>query len=874
MTKATSLDFWQLEQITVWLERPDWLGDFAIGGASLIERLCNDVVAPDDAHFKIAHGQAMQLLDRIDREINDPQHPIQGHLAHVFSLLTNLIVEAGPYRFEGKPHAPGVPELLDAYREIRRRAVDVMKALFALPIFEPMREAVNEQLNPSLDALMERFHGQDNHYMPFRILTLGGVCEQLRLIQQRPGVRALPELVSLLKALYQFKYIRFGTSGYRGVWHRDFTPRQAQIVAQAVCDFLKMENMPLYAKQSGEDLSGKVIVIGYDGRRNSPQVARMVAEVCLANGFTVYYASRPSPTPALNFFAREVIGRDKLAGLINCTASHNPPEWQGIKFNPKEGYPAPTALTDIIASRSNNRYFLDTPVPTIDTTEAEAEGTFKQFDPKNLYLNYLRQSGQPGADNVRLAINLDNIRRYFAGKLVVIDPMYGSGDGYLSKILGELGVPHVALHDERDEDLGLQTEVIRGIPHLEYANPEPDSIQPLINAVVDKDAVLGLGLDTDADRFGIVDKGGVYIRPNQVLAMLVRYLGMERGEHGRVVITQTGLPMISAIAQQIPGNERYAPPEGTVPVYVSHPFYHHRVGDADHIKFPGVYVVPVGIKYIVDVVRVADDVTDPAKAYSAQGDSEIPATWMDRLLIGGEESSGLTTRGHVPDKDGIWANLLVMDMLAYYGLKEGNEAKTLSDIWRETVQIEGAWNTTGGRIDLDVAHEVKVGILNHYLDLFMDWREGDAYPQLAGLELYYAGGTRYDFVEMFLRDDKYGAHHFLRVRASGTEPILRVYAESEDETLLKNMIDEVLSVLDAKNVEAVHKSYDADHLAELLTSTRFVDTTAQAVLAHIRNRAWHVDHIIEALQTLQPHIDSRNVKLTKVWMTFLKENMG
>lgn len=869
MTQNTQISFWTLDQISVWLDTPSsaWLDDLAVGGASLIERLCNDITAPDQASLDQAFGLAERLVARLAEELNDAQSPIHSKLAVAFSILTNFIIEAGLARFEAKPSLAGVPELLDRYRALRGKLVQVAHQFFGLSVFEPIRDAVNQQIIPFLDSLTQTFDGQDNHYLGFRVLTMAGISEQLRLIQVRISADEQPELYNLLSEIYRYKYVRFGTSGYRGVWGRDFTPELVRVVTQSICDYLKTENMPTFSQGMGADVSGKVIVIGYDGRRNSAVVARMVAEVALANGFQIYFGSRPSPTPALNFFAREYIGAERLAGLVNCTASHNPPEWQGIKFNPSLGYPAPSSLTDIIASRSNIRHLLGTEIPTVDSYQAETEQRFIQFDPRNLYLNYLRESGH---GNNRLSVNFDNIKKFFGDKQIILDSMYGSGDGYLSKILGELGVPHQVLHDERDEDLGLQTEVIRGIPHLEYANPEPDSIQPLIDKVIASNATIGLGVDTDADRFGIVDRDGVYIRPNQVLAMLTRYLGVERGETGRVVITQTGLPMISALAQRIPNNEKFCPPAGSVPGYVSHPFYQPRVGKSADIQFGGVYVVPVGIKNVIDVARVADGVTDPAKSYVAQSDREMPADWMDRLLIGGEESSGLTTRGHVPDKDGVWANLLVLDLLAYYGLKYDNPNLTLTDIWNETIQSEGAWNTTGGRIDLDVAQEVKVGILNYYLDLFKGWKEGDAFPQLAGLEVYYAGGTRYDFVELFLKDEKFGAHHFLRVRASGTEPILRVYAESEDETILNSLFDTVLEQIDGLNVASLDQSYSEIHLGELLTNTRFAETTINATKALIVRKGWSTDAVIQAMEALKPHIDGRNGRLTDQWIAELR----
>ncbi len=150
-------------------------------------------------------------------------------------------------------------------------------------------------------------------------------------------------------------------------------------------------------------------------------------------------------------------------------------------------------------------------------------------------------------------------------------------------------------------------------------------------------------MDTDADRFGIVDKGGVYFRPNQILPMLIRYLGIERGLTGRVIATQTGSPLIEILAGKIKNNEENKPAEGALPGYVSHPFYHIEIGTREDRVLKNAFLVPVGIKYIEEIRR-----TD--RAY--QSEKVLPPNWRDRVLIGGEESSGLTTRGHLTDKDG------------------------------------------------------------------------------------------------------------------------------------------------------------------------------------------------------------------------------
>ncbi len=867
------IHFLSPDEIQAWLDGPldHWVENLEPGGVSLLEHLVNDVTAPGDPAFALAQRQTEAFLARLDDALKDPSRPLQHKLAATFGLLMSYLAEAGPYRFETRrtPDNPAIGELLDAYRAIRLKTLPVAVALFRDPVFDPLREAVDLEIIPMLESLDDiSVDGRDDRYMPFRVLLVAALAEQIRMLRLRVDADRHPDLDALLAEMFRLKYMRFGTSGYRGVWGRDFTEHKAKIISQAICDFLKLENMPAYTAGTGEDLSGRVIVIGYDGRRTSPQVGRWVAEVCLANGFSVYYASRPTPTPALNYFAREFIGRDRVAGLINSTASHNPPEWQGIKFNPKEGYPAPTSLTDVLGPRATIRQLLDIPNPSYDLAAAEAEGRFQQFDTKNLYLNWVRESGQPGANNNRLSIDLETIRRYFADKLVVIDPMYGSGREYLPTLLGELGLPNISIHDERDEDLGLQVEAVRGIPHLQYANPEPDFIQPLVDKVKDSGAALGLGMDTDADRFGIVDSGGRYIRPNQILAMLTRYLGIKRGETGRVIITQTGLPMIDAIAGKIPGNDKFRPPAGTIPAYIDHPFYQRRLGNPADVTFANTFVVPVGIKYIIDVSRVADDVTNPASAYIAQSDAEMPPGWMERMLIGGEESSGLTTRGHVPDKDGVWANLLVMDMLAAYGLESETGATTLTEIWQQTIE-EAEWPTYGGRMDLDATTEAKESILTYYLDVYHAYQDGQPLPQMAGLEVYYTGGIRYDLVEIFLRDETFGRKYFLRVRASGTEPILRVYVESARPELVEELFDLVLDRLDTINAEVINKTLSLPQIADVLAGTRLADGTLDATRSLLAANGWDTEALIQLLNQRRPHVESRNVSLIENWVAAL-----
>lgn len=865
----TTISFMSVQEIDSWLESDlhTFLTLLAKGGLSVVEHLTNDIIAPGDSGFAVASEQATRLFSRIDHALADESDSVGQQLATILGVLTTFLVEAGPYRFEVKqtPTKSAISDLLSAYREIRLRALTVTSRLFDHAIFDPIRDAVELEIKPTLVSICEQVDGRDERYLPFRVLTAGTLSEQLRLIRIRLDLNRHQALDSTLSAMYDLKYMRFGTSGYRGVWNRDFTPEKARIISQAICDYLKQQNMPAYAEGSSADLTGKTIVISYDGRRNSQNVSRIVAETFLANGFRVYFAAAPTPTPALNYFAREFVNVDNLAGMINCTASHNPPEWQGIKFNPTHGYPAPTNVTDVIGSRASARQLLNQAPPKGDLERAENNGDFRQFDPKDMYLNWLRQAGTDDDPYRRIKVDFSAIKQYFADKWIVLDPMYGSGRGYLSKVLGELGVPHTSIHDERDEDLGWQTEVTRGIPHLAYANPEPHFIQPLVDQVREQGAAIGLGLDTDADRFGAVDQGGVYIRPNEILAMLTRYLGVDRGETGRVVITQTGLPMIDAIAGLIPGNDTFRPPVGSVPAYTTHAFYHLRVGSPADVAFMNTYVTPVGIKYLIDVARVPDQVSDPKDAFKTESDAALPRNWMSRLLIAGEESSGLTTRGHVPDKDGVWANLLILDMLAYYGLRSDSGKTSLTEIWNDTTALSGAWKTYGGRIDLDTTTEAKETLINDFLDRFTGWTPGDALPQLGGLDIYYLGGTRYDFVEIFLEDRVHGRKHFVRIRSSGTEPITRLYVESADRAIGQHLTAVVLDRLDELNMQIIQRVSYTNQFVDTLANTRLAPKAGAAAIEVMQRLGTNAEEISARLMERKPHVESRNVELIDKW---------
>ena len=813
--------------------------DLAVGFCSLKRWLTEHV---DDDQARQASLALMDtLIDRLQGQIQSGAFA-DSEIPLLFGILMTIIGEVGPYRYETRrdPDRQIWQTVLQPMEALRVKAVGASKALFAMPVFGPIRESIQQEIYPLIDVAIETFGEEHDQYMSFRIIQAGKVAERLLELAQWLEARQAEgnqELIALLHGCYDLKYPRFGTSGLRGVWGKDFTEIKARRTAQVICQYLSGIDIPDYVIPRAHDRSGKWIVTGYDGRRNSQKVANWLAEVALANGFPVYLASRPTPTPAIAFFATEDVGTKNVAGIINCTASHNPPDWQGIKFNPNEGYSAPTHLTDIIAARLNELQLLDVQIPGASLAEAEAQGKVRYYDPIMKYKAWITSNGN---GNERLPLNFERMRSYFKDKLVCIDEFHGAGNGYMEIILGRLGIPFDVLHHERDENF----------TGLTYANPEMPYILPLIERVKEEQADLGVGMDTDADRFGVVDKGGVYFRPNQILAMLAYYLGRDRKEHGRVIITQTGLPLIDALAAHFPNIER--PAKGVLPPYIDHPFYKRRIGNPQDAEYQNVFVVPVGIKYIVEIPRMDT-------AYKLYSEEQLGENWMNRMLIGGEESSGLTTRGHIADKDGPWANLLIMDMMAYY-------QKSLAEIWHMITTSEDAFVSYGGRVDVDASDRAKEKLISYFLDLYKGKKSGEV--SIEGYPILYAGGTRYDLVEIFLADKEGRRRNYLRIRASGTEPIIRIYTETSDPNLWKKLIDFALAQLDEFTIQEIQQAYRLERLADLLANTS--PGNWERVLAAARQRmqqeGWQPAALVEALKQKMPHLEPRNKDNVRKWL--------
>ncbi len=303
--------------------------------------------------------------------------------------------------------------------------------------------------------------------------------------------------------------IKFGTSGWRGVLAEDFTFANARLVCQAIADYLK-----------NEGIASRGVVIGYDTRFRSEAFASAAAEVMAGNGIHSYFTSRDCPTPVVSFAIREG-GR---AGGINITASHNPPEYNGIKFSPDTGGPAPEAVTEPIEARANR---LDPgEVKTMALDQARSRGLVTDLDPRESYFKHLKT-----------LVDTEALRR--AGLKVVVDVLYGTGRGYLDAFLQDAGVEVELLHGYRDVLFGGH-------------RPEPSEefLGELAARLQAAKAQLGLATDADADRFGVMDASGHYHEANEVLALLLDYLIETRGWEGGVARSVATTHLIDRVAAQ------------------------------------------------------------------------------------------------------------------------------------------------------------------------------------------------------------------------------------------------------------------------------------------------------------------------------------
>lgn len=448
--------------------------------------------------------------------------------------------------------------------------------------------------------------------------------------------------------------IHFGTDGWRAIIGADYTYENVAKVLQAFCD--------LNAAAAGAE-----VILGYDRRFSSRLFAEEAAQVLAGNGFKVLLSKSFCPTPCISWMTKD---RGALAGVV-ITASHNPFQWNGVKFKETYGGSASPEVTRLIEERivENDRAGR---VPKKSALpDAERAGLLTAFDPHGAYLKQLKT-----------LINVGAIRK--AKLKVVADPMYGAGSGFFGKLLGG------QVHEIRGEEN----------PGFGGVNPEPieKNLKLAMETVKKRRAHIALATDGDADRIGAVDEKGRFVDSHKIFSLILRHLLTVKKWKGSVVKTVSTTQMIN------------------------------RLGERFGLQ---VIETPIGFKFICQEFRRSD-----------------------RPLMGGEESGGIGVAKHVFERDGILMGLFLLEILAHH-------RKPLSKI------VDGLQKDLGPlyffREDVHLPAE--------RLAKVRDGLKAGRDPDFGNLRLQNKNtldGFKYVFED----------GSWLLIRPSGTEPLIRIYAEA------------------------------------------------------------------------------------------------
>ena len=471
--------------------------------------------------------------------------------------------------------------------------------------------------------------------------------------------------------------IAFGTDGWRARIADEFTYENVRRCADGVAHYVEAQGA-----------SAKGVVVAYDRRFASEHFAAAAAEVLLAHDIPVAFAVHAVPTQTSSY---EVVERGAAAGIV-ITASHNPWVDNGFKVKAPTGAAAGAEILGVIEQQLAVNG--DAPVDRRPFADGEAAGMIERFDPFEGYQRFVERT-------------LDLAALRAAAVDVLVDPLYGSGAGWISRLLAGGAIRVTEIHQERN-------------PYFGGLNPEP--IRPNVDQALAMVAAggfdLALLLDGDADRAGAADERGTFIHQLQVTGLLMYYLAEHRGWRDPVVVSVNNTSMAARLGQ--------------------------RYGIATH-------ETPVGFKFIG------------------------PKMIETGAMMGAEESGGFGFGMHLPERDGIYADLLLLDLF----LREKAAGR-----WPVSAAIEHFHELAGPsfyrRIDVHVERSAYAEVKRRLLvDL-----AAEAPTELAGEPLASTVALETgDGYKFFLEDGSW-----LLIRASGTEPLVRVYTEATSESTREAML--------------------------------------------------------------------------------------
>jgi alpha-D-glucose phosphate-specific phosphoglucomutase len=456
--------------------------------------------------------------------------------------------------------------------------------------------------------------------------------------------------------------IRFGTSGWRARIAGEFTFDNVRLVAQAAALY--------WRDQAG----GRPVIVGYDTRFLSERFASEAARVLAENGLRVLLSNRAIPTPTV----AHAITHQGAVGGLNITASHNPPEDNGIKISGSTGAPLlPEATREIEALIVN----LETnPSPG---RAGVSPGAIEEREFVSAYLQHLER-----------VVDFNGVRRQRLK--VIVDVQYGTAFGILDRALTESGAEVRCLHGWRDVMFGGHRP-----------EPTPETMGELVTAMKEAHALLGLATDGDADRFGVVDRDGSLLSANQFLAVVLYHLLKHRGWRGGVARSVATTHLLDAIAKA------YGCP---------------------------VLETPVGFKYLGELLT------------------------SGQAIFVGEESGGMSLRGHLPEKDGILAGLLAAEIVAVW---QQPLSSIIEEIHRE---VGPKWTA---RVDMPLTPAMSARLTERLASP----------PDRIG-SFRVQGHSTLDGLKCFFDEDAW-----ILIRASGTEPLARLYIEASSGKTLGTLRD-------------------------------------------------------------------------------------
>lgn len=489
--------------------------------------------------------------------------------------------------------------------------------------------------------------------------------------------------------------IKFGTDGWRAIIDEDFVSENVEIVTNAIGKYV--------ADEFGLE---KKILVGYDPRNKAKSFATKCADLLACAGFEVYLSDAVLPTPVLAYGAKIM-----NACAIMFTASHNPPEYLGMKFIPDYAGPATSEITDAIVANLDKR------------SKPTGKGIVHMFDFKPKYFEHLKE-----------LIDFTAIKKGTeAGLNIIFDGLYCATIGYFDKFLDEFSIPYKSLHMEHDPNFGggmpepkpkYLGELIKQIKeHKKEKRDEGNRKQETGNgemslrgACVTSDAAIqkkvsynavGFANDGDGDRFGVINENGEWVSPNEIIAILLMYLKNNKKMKGVLVKTVGASLLLDKVAQKL---------------------------DVEVIE------TAVGFKHVGEAMREFNP------------------------IIGGEESGGLSIQGHIPEKDGILANLLILEAMSV-------KQKSLVELQQELYDFAGAnFYNELVNLKLETCEQVKRALV-HAKNL----------QEINGLKVIKTNLK--DGVKLYLEDNS----SWILVRPSGTEPLLRIYFESDSIDKIKSL---------------------------------------------------------------------------------------